>query len=466
MRIRFTVISIVLTLPFMLASCGPPKDVQEGVAETFAQFDKAYEAHDYNTLMALFKKGANQRAVDQFRRQVYEDLMRMDKIKSETTIESLRAQKEAAFAVTRQLITFSPRGSQQKLKDFRRRQFNLSLVDGQWRLANMTRAPKQPRNLKLKSHTGVWEGKPGGKPPQTYLDLEEWGICVKYVSAMYFTNISDSGGVAPPLDLVKGFEGRKALNYEGILDKCRHIWSAGYVPVIGGFIHNFETLEVDWVRLFFKKFAEDLRKEEIKRVILVPCWDINGDWPEGNPDATRNCYIKPETFNKQMAVFMRGRAKGGAKQVLIAPGVVPHEPITNPDGVSATEYTDGLKRADMVALRLFPTQKQGAQWAFDEASFYHDLTGKPVIFLSYGPAFVDKTGDQPKFAEWTDDQMATFISDSYRLLEIYPFVQQINWAPQYPKEYPFPYQVRYTKAFAALVDGSQIDAGNEPIFGQ
>ena len=465
MRVRTGIAVLLVTLSLVVVSCGPPKTMQEGVANTFTELDQAYEAGDYQALTGLFKKGANERAVEQFQRQVYEDLMRMEKIQSETTIESLRAEKDAAFTVTRQLITFVPRGGDTKHQDFRRREFSLSDVGGEWRLANMSRAPKHPRNLKIKSHTGAWEGKPGAKPPLTHLDLEEWGMAVKYVSALHFTNIDDGGHASPPSDLVTGFQGRQALNYEGILDKCRRTWNAGYVPVVGAFIHDFETLEVDWVRLFFKRFGEDLRNEEITRVILVPCWDINGDWPEGDPDATRNCYIKPETFNEQMAVLMRGRAKGHAKQVLIAVGVLPHEPVRNPDETPATAYADGLKRADLVALRIFPTQKQGAQWAFEEAQYYHDLTGKPVIFLGYGPAFWDDTQDPPQFAEWSEDQMATFINDTYELLPLYTFVQQIHWAPQHPKEYPFPYQARYTKAWQALVNGSQEDAGNERIFG-
>lgn len=465
MKVRSAIAIVFLVSPLLLTSCGPPKSVQEGVAQTFAELDKAYAAGDHTALTTLFKKSANQRAVEQFQHEVYSDLTTMDKIESHTTIESLRSEKEAAWAVVRQLITFVPRGDNKRQKDVRRREFSLSPVEGKWLLANMTRAPKKPGNLKLKSHTGAWEGKPGAKPPQTHLDLEEWGLCLKYVSALHFTNIPEGGDASPPADVVRGFEGRQALNYDGLLDKCRRTWNAGYVPVIGAFIHNFETLEFDGARLFFEKWGKDLEKEQIKQVILVPCWDINGDWPGGDRDATRNCYVKPEVFNEQIKVLMRGRAKGHAKQVLIAVGVVPREPVRNPDDAPATAYVEGLKRADLVALRLFPTQKQGAQWAFSEAQFYHDQTGKPIIFLAYGPALVDETGEQPEYAEWTDEQMATLINDTYRLLPLYPFVEQVHWAPQHPREYAFPYQARYTKAWQALVDDSQQDAGNEPIFG-
>lgn len=200
-------------------------------------------------------------------------------------------------------------------------------------------------------------------------------------------------------------------------------------PTIGLFLHNFETVKPDGIEKFFRKFNNDLKKMKIKQAILILAWDIQGDWPAWEDGATRDCFIDPGIFNRQMKIIKKSCDKAGAKNILLGIALAAgfDDRHLNKQCKTGADYIEGLRQCDIIGMNYYPTKDKGPKAAFDDANKLWTAVGgnKPFAFFEYSIGNYDYVNN--KLIDWSEGEKIGFIRETYRLVSEYPFIKQIHW---------------------------------------
>lgn len=269
----------------------------------------------------------------------------------------------------------------------------------------------------------------GPSSPGHYQDFMEWGLKLNSAHPQFFTTINKNGDLEKPGYQGPSHRGAYSVDYTELLKVTSQISSAGLFPTIGLFIHNFENINNSSFEKFLSRFSHDLKKLGIKKVILIPAWDIQGQWPAWEDGSTRDCYIDPVVFNKQIKMMVSVRDKIKADNILMGCAIAADydSKSMNKYGKSASDYIEGLKECDIVGINAYPTKLNGAKWAFENAGKLHNAVGidKPIAFFEYSIETHDYSNNQP--INWSDDEIEEFIRNTYELLKQHPFVNHIDW---------------------------------------
>lgn len=269
----------------------------------------------------------------------------------------------------------------------------------------------------------------GTGAPGHHDDFIKWGLRIKTAHPQFFTSINSSGDLIKPGRQDEKHQGTYSIDYQELIRATKEISDNNLLPTIGLFIHNFETVTGSALEKFFAKFSADLKKNRISKVVLIPAWDIQGEWPAWEEGATRDCYIDSTIFNKQMWKIKRARDNANADNIdlgiALAAGF--DNKYLNKERESGQDYLEGLRACDIVGINYYPTKEKGPFAAFEDArKLWSALEGqKPVAFFEYSIETYDWINK--KNIEWTNKDKIKFIKDSYKLLEEYPFVTQIHW---------------------------------------
>ncbi|MBN1646893.1 MAG: hypothetical protein JW874_02570, partial [Spirochaetales bacterium] len=159
------------------------------------------------------------------------------------------------------------------------------------------------KNAAFTGKTGCWEGYNETGDPGRYYEFAANGLRLDYVHPEYYTQVNANGSLSAPGYQDPGHHGEASIDYPQLIDLCDGMNQYGIAICIGLFIHNFETVTENGLTTFLTSWAADLHSLGISSIIFVPAWEIQGQWAAWPQGATRDCYIDPEIFNAQMAVF-------------------------------------------------------------------------------------------------------------------------------------------------------------------
>ena len=269
----------------------------------------------------------------------------------------------------------------------------------------------------------------GPSSPGHYKDFMGWGLKLNTVHPQFFATLKENGDLEKPGYQDNNHRGEYSINYDELIDVIKTINDGGLRPTVGLFIHNFESINERETEYFFNRLTCDLKVRGIKSIVLIPAWDIQGQWPAWSDGATRDCYIDPDIFNRQMKMIVSVRNKVKADNILIACAIAAdyNNKSLNKHSKSAADYINGLKECDMIGINAYPTKKQGARWAFVNAKKLWIAAGEkiPVSFFEYSMETYDWS--RKDSIEWSVNDKVHFINDTYTLLDEYPFVKEIHW---------------------------------------
>ena len=269
----------------------------------------------------------------------------------------------------------------------------------------------------------------GPSSPGHYKDFMGWGLKLNTVHPQFFTTLKENGDLEKPGYQDNNHRGEYSINYDELIDVIKTINDGGLRPTVGLFIHNFESINERETEYFFNRLTCDLKVRGIKSIVLIPAWDIQGQWPAWSDGATRDCYIDPDIFNRQMKMIVSVRNKVKADNILIACAIAAdyNNKSLNKHSKSAADYINGLKECDIIGINAYPTKLNGAKWAFGNAIKLHNAVGidKPFAFFEYSIETHDYTNNRP--IDWSDDEIESFIKNTYELLKQNTFINRIDW---------------------------------------
>lgn len=269
----------------------------------------------------------------------------------------------------------------------------------------------------------------GANSPGHYRDFMKWGLKLKTVHPQFFATLKEDGDLEKPGYQDNNHRGEYSINYDELIGVIKIIYDSGLMPTVGLFIHNFETINETSFEKFLLRFSHDLKKLGVEKILLIPAWDIQGQWPAWKDGATRDCYIDPIIFNKQMKMMIAVRNRIKADNISIGCAIAADydNKSMNKYGKSAVDYIEGLKECDTIGINAYPTKLNGAKWAFGNAIKLHNAVGidKPFAFFEYSIETHDYTNNRP--IDWSDDEIESFIKNTYELLKQYAFINRIDW---------------------------------------
>ena len=269
----------------------------------------------------------------------------------------------------------------------------------------------------------------GASSPGRSNDFKKWGLNLKTAHPEFFTTISAEGILVKPGYQDNYHRGAYSIDYPELLRVIKELSKDNLLPTVGLFIHNFESVNEIQFEKFFAKLNADLVKNKIPKVVLIPAWDIQGEWTAWQNGATRNCYIDPVVFNRQMPKMRYARNRINAKNIVLGVSLAAGFDIKthNKQGKSGIDYLEGIKACDIIGINAYPSKAIGPKAAFDDAKKLWVAAGsnKPFAFFEYSIDTNALVKNKP--VEWTSADKINFIKTTYALLKEYPFVKQIDW---------------------------------------
>src|SRR3989339_2026282 len=287
------------------------------------------------------------------------------------------------------------------------------------------------RNLPSTITVGCWENPRwiGSNAPGSAAEIRSWGLNVTSAHAEFFASIDDNGELILPGFQDDKHQGAGSVDYPEFLSVIKDIHKNNMLPVMGLFIHNFETVSEKGMKRFFSRLSRDLKNNKIPKIIFIPCWEIQGDWPAWPEGATRDCYIDPKIFNSKIWMIKRARDSARASNITLAVAMAAEyeNRHLNKKGSIGHDYIEGLKACDIVGADYYPTNKEGAVWAFQDADkWITALRGsKPFAFFEYCIEIADRETKEPII--WTNEEKIKFIKDTCELLKKTPIIEEIDW---------------------------------------
>jgi enamine deaminase RidA (YjgF/YER057c/UK114 family) len=286
---------------------------------------------------------------------------------------------------------------------------------------------KAPKSLIVGSwDTTYWTGPESPGRPQDFI---KWGIKLKAAHPEFFTLINANGDLIKPGYQDEKHRGKHSIDYSELVRVTKEIANQNLLPTIGLFIHNFENVSESALEKFFARYSKDLKRNNIPEVILLPAWEIQGEWPAWEDGATRDCYIDPKIFNEQMRKIIKARNKVGAKNIKIAVALAAgfNDKYLNKQGKTGADYLEGLRACDIIGIDFYPTKEKGPKAAFEDAKKLWSAVGgqKPFAIFEYSIETYDWINEKP--IAWTEQEKIEFIKQTYKLWKEYPFVDQIYW---------------------------------------
>lgn len=297
---------------------------------------------------------------------------------------------------------------------------------------------KEAKNLRPGLEMGCWEGGywyDGKTKPGMFTDFAKWGYKFKWVHLQFFSTLNEDGSLTAPGFQDSRHQGEASVDYPALLYRIKRVHNAGYKAAVAVFFHNFETLKPIALFKFFQRLSADLKKEKVPQIIFFPCWEVQGCWPAWPEGATRDCFISPDEFNRQMELIRRTRDAAKAKNILL--GIAMSHDIDNRNfnylSAPGWDYLPGMGVCDWIGLDYYPIKSRGPAWYFNDAKQWyaaiaHKWGKKPFGIFEYSYETNDYSR-WPKICpvKWTDEEVAHFVRESFKLAKENKFIKQFHW---------------------------------------
>lgn len=293
---------------------------------------------------------------------------------------------------------------------------------------------KLPRGLEL----GCWEGGDwyGKSLPGLFAAYAKWGFKFRWVHLQFYASLDEEGNLNPPGFQDSRHQGEASIDYPMLLHRLKRINKAGYKAAVAVFFHNFETVSGRALARFFSRLSQDLRREKIDQIMFFPGWEVQGNWPAWPEGATRDCFIAPDDFNRQMELMKKARDAVGAKNILLAMSMAHDIDNRNYNYLSAPgwDYIPGLAHCDWIGCDYYTRKERGVAWNFNDARTWYEAvvrhSGQPKSFGIFEYSY--ETNDYSRWPKvyplkWSDQEVAHFITETFAQLRKNRFIKQLHW---------------------------------------